>query len=65
LQDFSPKSITWPIWVSNVTNLSHLALTFASSANFFIYFAMHSQNLRGWVAAVDRDGSYETFSAEI
>ena len=46
--------MAWPTWVSNITNFSHLALTFASSANFFIYFAMHSQSLRTRISSAAR-----------
>ena len=45
-QDYSPKTVPWPQWVSNITNLSHFLLTCACSGNFFIYFGMHSQNFR-------------------
>ncbi len=30
-----------PMWVRCITNLSHLLITFASSINFFIYYAKH------------------------
>ena len=46
--------MAWPTWVSNVTNFSHLALTFASSANFYIYFVMHSQSLRTRISSAAR-----------
>ena len=29
----------WPNWVEILTNISHTATTFNSSANFFIYVA--------------------------
>jgi len=31
----------WPPWLETVTTCSHLALTAASSATFYIYYAMY------------------------
>ena len=46
-QDYNPDEIKWPDWISHVTSLSHFLLTFACSANFFIYYAKHGQAFSG------------------
>ena len=40
---------SWPIWVKQVTCLSHLALAFNSSTNFFIYYIKRRSLLAGKV----------------
>ena len=35
------ERLSFPPWVLAFTNLSHLLVTFASSANFYIYFAKY------------------------
>lgn len=45
-QDYHPTTIPWPDWVSKLANVSHFLLTFACSANFYIYFAKHSQKMQ-------------------
>lgn len=46
LQDYHPNNVPWPAWLSRLTNISHFLLTFACSANFYIYFAKHSQRVQ-------------------
>ena len=37
----------WPAWVETVSTCSHLALTAASSATFYIYYAMYEYQVPG------------------
>ena len=61
-QEYSPDTVPWPMWVSRITNISHFLLTFACSANFYIYFAKHSQRVqrlfkfRKWFRGIRRGG---------
>ena len=76
-QDYHPDIVPWPSWVSRTTNISHFLLTFACSANFYIYFAKHSQkmqrlvNFRKWFSkpaiqeADDEDGDEATTTANL
>jgi len=36
--DSSKEKDWWPLWVDQVTCLSHLALAFNSSVNYYIYY---------------------------
>ena len=46
LQEYDPATAEWPTWVYRTQNISHFLLTFACSANFYIYFAKHSQRVQ-------------------
>ena len=52
----------WPDWVEIFTNVSHLATTFNSSVNFYIYFAKHWRIIlrrrRSGAAAAKSDRDY-------
>ena len=37
------RHLSFPDWVLRFTNVSHLLVTFASSANFYIYFAKYGR----------------------
>ena len=36
--------MAWPKWIEYLTNISHLATTFNSSVNFYIYIAKKRHN---------------------
>ena len=40
---YSNLDSPWPVWISGVTNVSHLLLALACSTNFFVYYAKHGQ----------------------
>jgi hypothetical protein len=43
LQSSKQRHLSFPDWVHRFTNVSHLLITFASSANFYIYFAKYGR----------------------
>jgi len=41
LNQAGEEKLVWPLWVSNLSQVSHLLTVFSSSANFYIYIAKH------------------------